>query len=699
MRFDSAGLFWEDQIKEKKRGETIRSQPPIPNTEWQRPREYPNLFSTDVISLDLEVYDPEFKDYGPGWARGKGHIIGISIATMDGRKWYFPIRHTIEPDWNLDATHTLSWLRDVLRSKNLRAIIGTNLTYDLGWLAQEGVYDYWDRAHNRNIELVDVTFAEALLDEEALVRLDELAFKYLGERKATALVYKWCADFYGGKPNGEQRKNLWRAPPRLVGPYAESDADLPLRIAPHLYERLAAEDLLGIFRMECRLIPLLISMRMCGVSVDTKKAQEVKDKLTVRAAIEQAKINSIAGDTVNVNSGDQLSRLFDKLGISYPYTKGTEKNPDGNPSFEKDFLEKVQHPVGQSIREVRRLEKLSNTFIQSYILDSNVGGKIFASFHPLKGDENGTKVGRFSGSKPNLQNVPIRDEELGHLIRSMFIPDYGHREWVKFDYSQIQYRSLVHWAEGHGSDEARVRYNAHPDTDYHKWVQELVEKVFGIKLPRRPIKNINFGLSFGMGQEKLLNDLVHYALTEMGKTRDEVMLGALKKLSTQQGAQEFLGVYHKGVPFAKPTIKAFQKKADQAGYLRSILGRKGRFDSWEPSEWSEEHFPALPYQLALWKYGSRIRRAMTHKALNKQLQMDEGDIFKATMLAAWDAGIYDVIGVPRLIVHDEFDHSKFDGPGVEEGFKEFKHIAETTVKLRVPILVEEERAANWGETK
>lgn len=696
MRFDSVGLFWEDKVKEKKRGETIRIQPPIPNTGWQRPREYPNLFNVDVISLDLEIWDPEFDDFGPGWARGKGHIVGISIGTKDGKRWYFPIRHTIEPEWNLDVAHTLSWLRDVLASKNLRAIVGANLIYDLGWLAQEGVYDYWDRT--RKIELVDVQFAEALLDETSLVRLDILAFKYLGERKTTEVVYKWCADFYGGKPDGSQRANLWRAPPRLVGPYAEGDADLPLRIAPYLYARLAAEGLVDIFRMECRLIPLLIAMRIAGVSVDLKKAEEVRGKLIVRAITEQAKINSIAGTEVNINSSDQLSKLFDKLGIAYPRTDPSKGHLNGQPSFTKAYLEKLQHPIGQNIREVRRLEKLGNVFIGSYILDANVKGKIHGSYHPLRSEEYGTKVGRFSASHPNLTNVPIRDEELGHLIRSMFIPDEGHRRWRKFDFSQIQYRSLVHWAEGPGSDEARKRYNDYPDTDYHKWVQELVEKVFGIKLPRRPIKNINFGLSFGMGIDKLLADLMHYALTEIHTAKDANMVAALESLATETGAKQFLDVYHKGVPFAKPTIQGFSKRAGETGFLRSILGRKSRFDLWEPAKWSQEHFPALPYQTALQVYG-RIRRAMTHKALNRQLQMDEADIMKMSLLTAWDTGVYDVVGPPRLIVHDEFDHSEFDGPNVEEGFAEFKRIAETVVKLRVPILVEEEKAANWGETK
>lgn len=670
--------------------------PPIPETGWKPPKDYPNLFGVDVLSLDLETFDPEFNDYGPGWARHKGHIVGASVGTKDGHRWYFPIRHTIQPEQNLDPGHTLHWLRDTIKSKYLRAIVGANLTYDLGWCAEENVYDYWER--RPNLELVDVQFGEALLNAYSLVRLDALAIKYLGEHKQGDVLFKWLADFYGGKPNADQRKNIYRSPPCLAGPYAESDADLPLRIAPHIYVKLEAEGVLEIFRMECRLIPLLIAMRFSGVSVNIKKAEELKDSLIKRAVIEQAKINQIVGSECNINSAPELAKAFDTLGIRYPRTEASSKHPDGQPSFVKAWLESLDHPIGHQIREVRRLEKLANTFLQSYILDSNVNGKVHASFHPLRGEEYGTKeVGRFSGSHPNLQNVPIRDEELGHLIRSVFIPDEGHVAWRKFDFSQIQYRSLVHWAEGPGSDEARERYNKDPKTDYHKMAADLIAKVFMVELPRRPIKNINFGLSFGMGVEKLLFDLMHYAHDEMEKNPH--LRDILKKLATPAGAKEFLEVYHKAVPFVKPTILAFSKRAEEQGFLRSILGRKSRFDLWEPARWSEgQHYPALSFEQALRTYG-RIRRAYLHKALNRQLQMDEADIMKAALLKAWDSGVYDVIGVPRLIVHDEFDHSEFEGPYVQEGYAEFKRIAENTVKLRVPIVVEEEREANWGETK
>src|SRR5690606_27092916 len=113
----------------------------------------------------------------------------------------------------------------------------------------------------------------------------------------------------------------------------------------------------------------------------------------------------------------------------------------------------VDHPIGEIIRSIREYEKLANTFVKSYILESHVNGKVYGQFHPLRGDGAGTRSGRFSSSNPNLQNIPARSE-LGRLLRTLFVHDPGHVAWRKYDYSQIEFRFLVHFAEGPGADEA-----------------------------------------------------------------------------------------------------------------------------------------------------------------------------------------------------------------------------------------------------
>lgn len=660
MRDDAIGMFWQDIPHAGKAERRARVMPPIPETGWRPPGSYPNLSCARVLSVDVETYDPELEEHGPGWARGKGHIAGFSVGADNDGRWYFPIRHTVEPEMNMDSVHTLAWLRDAMSNPN-QPKVGANLLYDFGWLAHEGV--------DLKGELVDVQFAEALLDERAKVALEILSQKYLGEGKTAEVLQTWILDYYGGSKD-KWRANIYRSPPRLAGPYGEGDADLPLRLAVKMYPLLERENLLDVFRMECGLIPLLVKMRMAGVSVDLAKAEMVSDDLKRRAKEEHAKLDHLAKMKVEINAADSVAKAFDKFGLKYGRTAPTKAKPKGSPSFTKAFLATVEHPLVDHILEIRRLEKLRGTFIKGYILEGHVDGKLYCSFHPLRSDQGGARSGRFSSSDPNLQNIPIRDPELGTLIRSMFIPDAGHRGWLKYDYSQIEFRFLVHYAVGPGSDEARQRYIAEPSTDYHNMVQIMVQDLTKRAWDRRPIKNLNFGKVYGMGDAK--------AAASTG----------LKG----KALEEFLKAYDAGIPFAKKTMQWAMDHAAQTGTITTILGRKSRFDLWEPAEWGTEE-PALPLDLAIRAYG-RIRRAYLHKALNRLLQGSAADMMKMAMYRCWKDGVFDRIGVPRLTVHDELDFS--DPGGVDDGFVEMRRILENAIKLRIPVIADVESGPDWG---
>lgn len=667
MRSDSVGFFWEDAQSTGKRN-TVRAMPPIPDTGWRPPTQFPDLSRARVISIDTETKDPELPDHGPGWARGKGHMVGVSVGVPGGGKWYFPFRHEVEAQDNLPPEAVIAWLRDTLANPH-QPKVGANLSYDLGWLRHEGVEVAG--------ELVDVQYAEALLDERAKVGLEILAQKYLGEGKDTNLLYRWCSDYYGGPVSSEQRKNIYRAPPRLVGPYAETDADLPLRLAPVLYPLLEREGMVDLFRMECELIPLMLAMRYAGVTVNLAKAEELRDTLQERSKVEAARLRDLVGFDVDINAADSLAKAFDKVGLTYGRT------PKGKPSFTKVFLTNLNHPVGDRIREIRKLDKLRGTFVESYILNSHVNGKVYGQFHPLRSDDGGTRSGRFSSSTPNLQNIPARDEELAPLVRGLFIPDEGHRWWRKYDYSQIEYRFLAHFAVGALAEEVRRIYNENPDTDYHEMTLDLVAPVAGWdvstkdrrKHHRRPIKNINFGLIYGMGVDKLSNDL--------GLTRT-------------QGKQLF-AAYHSAAPFAKATMDACSEEARLTGVITTILGRKSRFDLWEPASWGNgDDTIALPYEKAILQWGN-IRRAYTHKALNRRLQGSAADMMKMAMVRCWKEGIFDATGVPRLTVHDELDFS--DPGGRDEAFREMRRVLESAIKLRIPVRADCDIGPDWGHVK
>jgi DNA polymerase I-like protein with 3'-5' exonuclease and polymerase domains len=665
MRFDSDGIFWVDQPEDKVRGTYLRPQPPIPETGWVTPKDFPRLDSAPYIALDTETWDPELLEHGPGWARGIGHIVGVSVAVEDAA-WYFPVRHTILPEQNMLPEAVFGWLRDTLANPN-QPKIGANLMYDVGWLSEEKVPVVGP--------LWDVQFAEALLDESSEVALEVLAQRYLGLGKETELVYQWCADYYGGAVGGRQRANLYRAPPSLVGPYAEADSRLPLRILAAQWPLLEREGLLDLFTMENGLIPLLIAMRRAGVSVSIPKAEETAARLTDKIVLEEKRLKDLIGFEVNTNAAESISQAFDQVGIKYG------KTATGKPSFTKDFLAGIEHPLAETILEIRKCTKLRDTFIQSYIIDSAVNGKVYGQFHPLRGDSSGTRSGRLSSSTPNLQNLPARDEELAPLIRGIFIPDPGHENWVQVDYSQIEYRFLVHYALGAGSDKAREQYVRDPDTDYHEWALDMVAPIAGWdisqkeerKRRRKPIKNINFGLVYGMGVPKLTRSL---------------------GLSAKEG-KDLFAAYHHGVPFVRPTMDAAMAEAQNTGTITTILNRKSRFNLWEPKGWGTDSI-ALPYEKAILTYGN-IQRAYTHKGLNRKLQGSAADLIKMAMWKCWKDGIFDRTGVPRLTVHDELDFS--NSGGHNEDFREMQHVLETAIPLKVPVKANPSVGPDWGHAK
>lgn len=657
-------MFFDDDsdLGGIKRHAGLRVPPPVPDTGWTPPREFPNLSQAVVLSLDTETKELDF-DHGPGWGRGKGHIVGFSLAAQarDGSrgKWYFPVRHEFEAHDNLDPATCFRWLKEQLETNIPK--VGANLLYDVGWLTTENIFVQG--------ELHDVQFAEALLNEDGFVGLEHLGQKYLGTGKDSDVMYQWLAEAYGGNASSDQRANIYRCPPRLVGAYGEADADLPLRILEKQWPLMASEGLHPVYRMECDSIYLLTRMRMTGVNIDMRAAEQLYAELAIDIQNLQAKLHAETGVWANVNSGTDLAKVFDAAGIAYSTTAR------GAPSFTKSYLATVEHPIADLVREIREVEKIRGTFIRSYILESNVNGRVHCQFHPLRGDAGGTRSGRFSSDKPNLQNIPVRSA-LGKKIRKLFIPDAGHMCWEKDDYSQIEYRNLMHYAIGEGADNGRMRYQSDPKTDYHVMTQELVQSIAGIHIERKPIKNINFGLLYGMGESKLARQA-----------------GIDKKQ-----AKEVFKAYHTGNPYVGATMEATAAEAQTLGYITTLLNRRSRFNLWEPRvvDYENRAIP-LRYEQAIRHYGADIQRAHTHKAINRRLQGSAADMIKKGMHQCWQEGVFDVIGVPKLQVHDELDFSvPDDSPAIREAFAYMRRVLETAIPLRVPVLVDSGRGVNWG---
>lgn len=659
-------MFFDDDELPLKKTATLREPPPTPDTGWLPPREFPSLYGASKISVDVETWEPDF-DHGPGWGRGadKGHIVGVSVGALDSLgnigKWYFPVRHEIESELNLPAHNVFAWLRDTLHTPTIPKVFANGI-YDMGWLTQEGIF-VEGRYH-------DVQFAEALLHESGQVGLEHLGRKYVGEGKDSGGMYAWLAMAYGGEATGRQRGNIYRASPRLVGSYAESDADLPLRILQKQLPLLDAEGLTPVYDMECGLAKLLVRMRLAGVRVDVAGAERMRDELRIEIAGMYDSLAARFGYRVaSVDSG-QLEPLFTAAGVKFPVTE------TGKPSFRKEWLAQLDHPLGVAINEIREREKLCGTFLESYILERNTNGYIHGSFHPLRSDDGGTRSGRLASSDPNLQNIPSRTD-LGRRIRCLFLHDEGHVAFEANDYSQIEYRFLSHFAVGPGSDMVREAYSTNPDTDYHDYTQDLVLEKTGLTIARKPIKNINFGLLYGMGKPKLAR--------QIGIDRAT--------------ADQLFNAYHEGAPYVKATMDAASEEAQALGYVSTIMGRRSRFDMWEPKQIDyEERDIALPYDAAIRQYGSRIQRAHTHKAINRRLQGSSADMMKKAMVDCYNAGIFEVTGVPRLTVHDELGFSVPDtAPATNEAYAEMRRVMTNCLPLRVPVKVDSVRGRSWGE--
>lgn len=681
MRASQIGMFWQDTPEErtrlKKSHTTWGPMPPIPRTGWKPPSEFPNLSAAKVIGVDTETWDPELTEAGPGWGRGKGHIIGASLAVEDGTSWYFPIRHGImdgkqmlppeEAAMNMDPAQVLKFLDHTLHDNRPKA--GANLIYDVGWLNWEGV--------RIGGPLYDIQFAEPLLNsEEPDVSLEGLASRYLGVGKESSILYEWLSRWNRKKPNDSQRAYLSISPPSLAGPYAEADAALPIKILEKQWPAMVERGVVDLFHLECRLIPLLVKMRMKGAPVDVEQAQIAHDKLGDRLVGVEAKLRDIAGMEVRPAANETIAAAFNKLGIPIPEAKD-KKTGLMKVSFAAPVLKGIEHPLVDAILEHRQIYKVQGTFLKSYVIDKNVNGRLHCSFNPLKSDGKGTRSGRFSSSDPNLQNIPVRTEE-GKIVRQVFKAELGKR-WRSFDYSSIEYRLLAHYAVGEGSDEVRAIYANDPTADYHKIVGNLILRLTGLDLPRGKVKTINFGIIYGMQL---------YALS--------VALGL-----TKQEAAKLLDDYHKAAPYATSTMDACANEVNRTGHISTIMGRKSDFNRWGSKEWTEDGRMSLSYEEACRKWGPyNIQRSATHKALNRRLQGSAADVMKKAMVDAYEAGLFadDACGMPILTVHDELDFED-EGDLDNPAWAELTRVMETCTShlLRVPLLVEGGHGPSWAE--
>jgi DNA polymerase-1 len=318
----------------------------------------------------------------------------------------------------------------------------------------------------------------------------------------------------------------------------------------------------------------------------------------------------------------------------------------------------------RELRELRRLDKLKETFIRGAIVEGAYEGRLYTQFNQLRSGTYGAVSGRFSSSKPNLQQIPARGPD-GKAIRACFIPDEGQR-WARVDWNQVEYRLIANDAFHfgmRGADDVVDRYNSDPNADFH----QLVANMTGLERDRA--KTINFGVAYGQGSAKLCEAL------------------GLDQVTGERLLREF----HKKAPFLKPLLEHWMRVAERDHQIRTLFGRIRRFNKFEI--WRGGNSIILDH----WVPGAR--RAHTFAALNARVQGSAADIMKCAMSEIWRSGVIDVLGAPHLTVHDELCFSAPFGKAGDAALAEVKAIMESIVELAVTLTVDLKTGANWGETK
>jgi DNA polymerase I-like protein with 3'-5' exonuclease and polymerase domains len=610
-------------------------------TEWTCPENFPDLKDAKYIAIDLETKDPNLKSRGSGAVIGEGEIIGFALA-VDGWSGYYPIGHR---EGNLDKRIVIDYIKEVCATDAVK--IFHNAMYDVCWLRSYGI--------KINGHIIDTMVMASLIDENRLsYTLNSIAYEYLREVKDEKGL-KEAAEAAGVDAKSE----MYKLPAMYVGAYAEKDAELTLQLFKSLSAEIRKQNLSEIFDLETNLFPCLIDMKFKGVRVDVEKAHQLKKQLTQQEQALLLDVKKETGIEPQIWAARSIAKVFDKLKLHYEVSPKIQA-----PSFTKNFLSEHKHPLVQKIAKAREINKAHTTFIDT-ILKHAHKGRIHADINPIRSDQGGTVTGRFSYSNPNLQQIPARNKDLGPMIRGLFIPE-ENCTWGCFDYSQQEPRLVVHYAATtdpimyDDSVADIVKKFESNSVDFHQTVADMA----GIS--RSQAKTINLGLFYGMGKAKLQ--------AELG-------------LSTKAEAENLFNQYHENVPFVKDLMTMTSTQAQFSGSIGTLLGRRCRFNKWEPNTFGM-HTP-MSLEEAERTYGrGRIKRAFTYKALNKLIQGSAADMTKKAMLDLYNEGI-----IPHIQIHDELDISIES----EEQAKKIIEIMENAVKLAVPNKVDYEYGNTWGE--
>ncbi|MDH5435695.1 MAG: DNA polymerase I [Gammaproteobacteria bacterium] len=524
---------------------------------WLKKIEMADLFAVDLETTSLDYMQAE--------------IVGLSFSVKAGEAVYIPVAHDYEnAPAQLDRDVILSALKPVLENNN-KLKTGHNLKYDMSVLANYGI-TLRGVAYDSMLESYVIDSTATRHD------MDSCAIKYLGIK---TIKYEDVA----GK--GAKQITFNNVTLEEAGPYAAEDADISLRLHEHLWPRVKEnKKLQTLFEtLEIPLIPVLSYMERGGVLVDADMLHKQGKQLHKRCLEIEKEVHDLAGEEFNIGSPKQLQEiLFEKLEL--PVIK---KTPKGQPSTAEGVLQELAHdyPLPKMILEYRSLSKLKSTYTDKLPQQINSKtGRVHTSYHQAV-----TATGRLSSSDPNLQNIPVRNEE-GRRIRQAFIAPPGYKI-VAADYSQIELRIMAHLSGDQGLVTAFSE-----GRDIHR---ATAAEVFGLEESsvsneqRRHAKAINFGLIYGMSAFGLGKQL------DIGRNE----------------AQSYIDLYFERYPGVKDYMEETRERAREQGYVETVSGRR-------------LYLPDI-------KASNAMRRQYAERtAINAPMQGTAADIIKRAMINVFD---------------------------------------------------------------
>ena len=558
------------------------------------------------------------------------NLVGISFALENGEAAYLPLQlDYLGAPKPLEKTTALSLLKPVLENPAIQKV-GQNFKYDLTIFARNGI-DVQGVAFDTMLE-------SYVLNSTGRHNMDDLAKRYLGHQ---TISFEEIA----GK--GKNQLTFNQIPLEQAAEYAAEDADVTMKLQQVLWEKLSKEPTLEkLFKeMELPLLGVLSRMERRGVLIDSDTLFLQSNEIANRLSELEEQAYVLAGQPFNLASTKQLQEiLFDKLGLPV-----IQKTPKGAPSTNEDVLEELafSHELPKLLVEHRGLSKLKSTYTDKLPQMVNPQtGRVHTSYHQAV-----TATGRLSSSDPNLQNIPIRNEE-GRRIRQAFIAREGFTV-VAADYSQIELRIMAHLSQDQGLINAFTQ-----GKDIHR---STAAEIFGVALDevtseqRRNAKAINFGLIYGMSAFGLSRQL--------GIGRAD--------------AQSYMDLYFKRYPGVQTFMHDIREKAKAQGYVETLFGRRLYLPDINSSN------------------GMR-RKAAERVAINAPMQGTAADIIKRAMIQL-DQTLQNDPDIAMIMqVHDELVF-EVRSEKVASYSKLIKTQMESAADLVVPLIVEVGQGNNWDE--